>query len=185
MLVLRKGEGEPDVTAPMLFSFQRQYANSRRGRCPALTISRPTILRCGPPDACTFEKCFSSEKITFVQFEPALEAGFEDVDVFGDFVAVEAHAGFEAEGVARAEAAGADAELGAGVEECVPHLYCCGFVGGDVDLEAVFAAVAGARDEDVVDAGDLSPGEPVIFDRGEVDLGELLQGFKRARALQS
>ena len=35
-----------------------------------------------------------------------------------------------------------------------------------------------------MDAGDLAPGEPVILDRGEIDLGELLQRLERARALE-
>src|ERR1035438_5927336 len=117
-----------------------------------------------------FKKRFSSKKIALVQFEPAIQASFEDVDVFRDFVSVEAHACFEAEGIACAETAGADAKLGAGVEECVPHLYRGGFVGGGVDLEAVFAAVAGAGDEDVVNARDLTPREPVIPDGGQIDL---------------
>ncbi len=35
-----------------------------------------------------------------------------------------------------------------------------------------------------MDAGDLAPGEPVVLDCGEIDLGELLQRLQRARALQ-
>ncbi len=113
-----------------------------------------------------------------------VEAGFEDVDVLRDFVAVEAHAGFEAEGVARAQAAGSDGELRARIEQRVPHLHGGGLVGGDVDLEAVFAGVAGARDQHVGNAGDRAPGEPVILDGGEIDFGELGESLERARALQ-
>jgi hypothetical protein len=64
-----------------------------------------------------------------------------------------------------------------------PDAAAGGLVGWDVDLEAVFAGVAGASDEDVVERGpllqgELAPGEPVVFDRGEVGVGELLQrGF--------
>jgi hypothetical protein len=53
-----------------------------------------------------------------------------------------------------------------------------------VDFEAVFAGVAGARDEHVGNAGHRAPGEPVVLDRGQIDLGQLLQRLKRARALQ-
>ncbi len=87
----------------------------------------------------------------------AAEVGFEDVDGVGDFVAVEGHGGLEAEGVARAEAAGEDAELGAGLEDLAPDAGAGGLVGGDVDLEAVFAGVAGAGDHDVVEAGRPCP----------------------------
>ena len=48
----------------------------------------------------------------FVELAVAAQVGFEDVDGVGDFVAVEGHGGLEAEGVAGAEAAGEDAELG-------------------------------------------------------------------------
>ena len=120
-------------------------------------------------------------KSPFVELEPAREAGFEDVDLFGDFVAVEAHAGFEAEGVARAQAAGTNAELRAGFEQRIPHLHRRGFVGGDVDLESIFARVAGARDQHVGNARDRSPGEVVIPDGGEIDFGELLASVSSAR----
>ena len=122
--------------------------------------------------------------VAFVELEPAVETGFEDVDLLRDFVAVEAHARLKPQGVARAEAAGANAEVFSSFEQRVPHLHGGGFVRRDVDLEAVFAGVAGARDEDVGNAGDCSPREPVILDRGEIDLGELGERFKRARALQ-
>ena len=109
------------------------------------------------------------------------EACLEDVGFVGDFVAVEGHAGLEAEGVAGAEAAGDDAEFCTGFHDGGPDFFRGGDVGGDVDLEAVFAGVAGAGDEHVVDIGDLAPGEPVVLDGGEVDFGELLQGFEGAR----
>ena len=126
----------------------------------------------------------AADEVAFIELEPAREAGFEDVDVLRDFVAVEAHAGFEAEGVARAEAAGANAELCARVEESVPHVHGGGLVGRDVELEAVFAGIAGAGDDHIGDAGNCAPGEPVIFDGGEIELGELGESLERARALQ-
>ena len=65
-------------------------------------------------------------------------------------MAVERHGGLQPQGVARAEAAGQDAELRAGGEHFAPDAGAGGLVGGDVDLEAVFAGVAGAGDQDVV-----------------------------------
>ena len=60
-------------------------------------------------------------------------------------VAVEIHAGFEAQRVARAEAAGGDAER----VQLLPDAH--GILRGQHDFEAVFAGVAGARDEPAID----------------------------------
>ena len=59
-------------------------------------------------------------------------------------MAVERHLGFQAQCVARAKTAGANTELLAGIEHSAPHAL--GLLGRDVDLEAVFAGVAGASD---------------------------------------
>ena len=126
----------------------------------------------------------AADEVAFIELEPAREAGFEDINIFRDFVAVEAHAGFEAEGVARAQAAGADAELRARVEQRVPRVGGGGFVGRNVELEAVFAGVAGAGDDHIWNAGDCAPGEPVVFDGGEIEFGQFGESLKRVRALQ-
>ncbi len=151
---------------------------------PRSTISRPMILRLGPPWPAPRASASRPMKSPLSSLSQRVEAGFEDVDLFRDFVAVEAHARFEAQRVARAQAAGPDAELRARFEQRVPHLHGGGLVGGDVDLEAVFAGVAGARDQHVGNAGDRAPGEPVILDGGQIDLGQLGERLKRARALQ-
>ncbi len=132
------------------------------------------MRRFGPPDCLIGEQRVAADEFAFVQFEPAGEAGLENVDVFRDFVAVEAHARFEAQGVARAKAAGTNAELGACIEQRVPHLDGGWLVRGNVDFEAVFAGVAGARDHRIGNAGDRSPSEPVVLDGGEIGAGELL-----------
>ncbi len=111
-------------------------------------------MRFGPPAGLDCGEGFAAYEVgAFVELGVAAEIGFEDVDGVGDLVAVEGHGGFEAEGVARAEAAGQDAEFRAGCEDFVPDAAAGGLVGGDVDLEAVLAGVAGAGDHDVVEAG--------------------------------
>ena len=72
--------------------------------------------------------------------QPRLEDGGRLVDV----LAVEAHAGLEAQRVARAEPAGPQPRGPAGVEEGVPHARRRG--GRHEDLEPVLAGVARARD---------------------------------------
>lgn len=62
-------------------------------------------------------------------------------------VAVERHACFETEGVARRESGGHDPTLGSGVEQGVPDHR--GDLGVAVQLEAVLAGVPGAGDEDL------------------------------------
>ena len=54
--------------------------------------------------------------------------------------------------------------------------------GGDEDLEAVLAGVAGARDR-AADAGDLAVREPVVLDRAEIDAGQRLEDLPRLRPL--
>jgi hypothetical protein len=132
-----------------------------------------------------FEEGLAADEVAFVELEEAVEVGFKDVDGVGYFVAVEAHSGFKTEGIARAEATGTDAELLTGNEEFVPDFCGCGFVCGEIELETVFAGVAGAGDEDVGDAGDCAKCEPVIFDCGEIDGGEFAEGLKGAWALES
>ena len=53
-----------------------------------------------------------------------------------------------------------------------------GFAGRDVDLEAVLAGVAGARDARRR-AGDFAVGEPVVADARQVDRRQLLQRRQR------
>ncbi len=59
-------------------------------------------------------------------------------------MAIQRHLGFQAQRVARAQAAGLDAELYAGVQDFVPQAGS--FRRRDVDFVAIFAGVAGAGD---------------------------------------
>ena len=65
----------------------------------------------------------------------------------------------------------------------VPYAGAGGLVGGHVDFKAIFAGVAGARDQRVVQATDRAPGEPIILDRAQVHLGQFGQRLLRARSL--
>ena len=88
---------------------------------------------------------FADEIAAFVfQINRPTHACFERAGVVVHIVAVEVHAGFHAQGVARAEAAGLYAGLLQGFEECD------GFGAGQDDFDAVFAGVAGAGDKPVI-----------------------------------
>src|SRR5689334_11182070 len=73
------------------------------------------------------------------------EAGFEGILALVHVVAVQVHAGFQAQRVARTEAARRDAES----VQIAPYLH--DIFGGQHHFEAVFAGVARARDEPPVD----------------------------------
>ena len=93
-------------------------------------------------------------------------------------MAVERHLGFQAQRVARAQAARFDAEFRARLQDLVPDPH--GLAGRDVDLEAVLAGVAGASDARR-DADNLAVGEPVIFDAGQVDVASASAACRVAR----
>ena len=77
------------------------------------------------------------------------ETGFERGDGLVHVLAVEVHAGFEAQRVAAAKAARRDA----GGMEAVPHRIR--LLGGDGDLETVLSRIAGAGDQPVAVEGRL------------------------------
>ena len=96
-------------------------------------------------------------------------------------IAVEAEAHLEAKRVARAQAYGLDAELGAGLEDGVP--YPQRGLGPEVQLEAARARVSGVGDDDVRLPRQRAVGEVVVGDAGEVHGGQFLQRLQRAGAL--
>ena len=87
-------------------------------------------------------------------------------------MAVERHACFQTQRVARAQAAGLDAEFLAGVENVVPDAL--GMFRREIDLEAIFAGVAGASDAGG-NAGNRAVDEVVVTNGGEIGGGQLLQ----------
>ena len=98
-------------------------------------------------------------------------------------MAVEGHCGLQAKGIARSQAAGQQAELLTCLRHFLPYPGAGGLVGGQVDLKAILAGVAGARDEHVGKATDRAPGEPIVFDRAQIHLGQFGQRILRARSL--
>ena len=110
---------------------------------PRPRISKPTSLRVTPA-LLLLEQRVAADEIALVELDDPAEVGFERRNRGVDLVAVERHFGFQAQRVARAQAAGLDAEFRAGVHHLVPDAL--GLAGRDVDLEAVLAGVAGVRD---------------------------------------
>src|SRR5258708_3595430 len=124
-----------------------------------------------------FAYLLSSGVVVIELDDPAqirLERGRSGVNI----VAVQGHPGFEPQRVARAEAAGLDPT---GSEEFAPDPRC--HERRHVDLEAIFAGIARARD-DGRRAIHLAEGEPVVLDRAEVDVGQRLQEALGVGALQ-
>ena len=98
-------------------------------------------------------------------------------------MSVERHFGFEAQCIASAQAARKYAKILPRVEYFTPDASAGGKVSRDIDLEAILTRVAGARDQGVGNAADRPMGEPVIFDRGKIDIREFLQNLYSLRAL--
>ena len=92
---------------------------------------------------------------------------------------VERHLGFQAQGVARAEAAGDDAKLLARFHDFVPDAFAGGDVAGNVNFKAVFAGVAGAGDQRVFQSANGAVREPIIFDGVEIGVGEFAKDIDR------
>ena len=105
------------------------------------------------------------------------QPGLEGIDLFAQFVAVERHAGFQAERVAGAEAAGHDAQRLALLDDGLPDGR--GDVAAHAQLEAVFAGVAGAADDAALPLGgrmqELDPRAAVVAHPLQVDVHQRLQ----------
>ena len=99
-------------------------------------------------------------------------------------MAVEAHACLQPQRIARTKPARPNAELRARFEQGFPHLHGRWLVGRNVDLESVFARIAGARDQHIGNARPGAPREPIVLDCSQVNFGQLAQGLQRARTLQ-
>ena len=117
-----------------------------------------------------------TDEVVLLPADDPVQVRFDRGRGLVDVVAVEAHARFEAEGVARAEAARDDVDGLARLEQREPHLV--GLRGRDEDLEAVLAGVAGARDGRA-DVGDFPVAEPVVLQAREVDAGKRLEHVHR------
>ena len=139
IFVFRNGAGDPDVTTPISLTLQISTGYPSRA-IPRSTISRPIIFRFGPPDSCTTGQRIAADEIALVELQPMRQPRLEHVDVLGNLVPIQAHSRLQPQRIARAQPAGPNAELRARFHQRVPHLHRGGFVGRDVNLEAVFAA---------------------------------------------
>ena len=96
---------------------------------------------------------------------------------------IERHGRFQAKCVPCSQAARQHAKRLARFHHFLPYPGAGGFVGGNVDLEAILACVAGAGDEGVVQAADGAPCEPVVLDFGQVHLSQPGEGVFCAGSL--
>ena len=81
---------------------------------PRPRISNPTSLR-GDAAFLLLDQRVAAHEVALVELDDPAQVGFERRNGGVDFVAVERHLGFQAQRVARAQAAGLDAEFGAGL----------------------------------------------------------------------
>ena len=102
---------------------------------------------------------FGTHKGALTELDRPAQPGVERVGGLVHVVAVESQAGLQPAGVAGAEPAGKDTRVSAGLEQRPPDLD--GVLGGNEELKAVLARVAGAGDEGS-DAVDLALPEPEI-----------------------
>ncbi len=96
---------------------------------------------------------------------------------------VKRHLGFQAQCVARAEPAGNNAEFASRFHHPCPDLLARSLVGRHVDLKAIFTGITSARDQNIFQAADGAVRKPIILNRAEICVRELLQHFSRARPL--
>ena len=127
-------------------------------------------------DLLLLERFLPGERGALLHLHDPAESCFERRGGVVDVVAVKRVGHFEAERIARAEAA----RGAAGAEQGVPEGG--GVAGAAVELESILTGVAGAGDE-ALDPGDLAGGERVVGDRFELDGGEGLELRLALRAL--
>ena len=120
------------------------------------------------------------EKWGLFQFADPAKSRFPRRGGLVNFMAVEAHACFEAQSIARAEAAGNHAGGFSSLHQIVPEFFR--MFRSEIDFKSIFAGVAGARDQ-AINAAHLAEGEMIVADVVERRWRELLQDFGRARAL--
>src|SRR6266851_570971 len=100
-------------------------------------------------------------ELRLLHLAEAVEAGFPHIDRIGNLVPVERQLAFEAQRIACAQSAGHDAEFLTRSQNLIPHPSACRLIRRNVDLEAVFGGVAGARDENILQATDASTRHPI------------------------
>src|SRR5262249_14663128 len=126
-------------------------------------------------------KRVASDEVALVDLHDPAEPGLERRRLLVDVVGVEHEPLLEAGRVAGAEARREKVVRGPGGEDPTPHAL--GVAGSEIDLEAVFAGVAGAR-HDRARTRDLALGDAEARKLRELDRGQLPEHGLRARALQ-
>src|ERR1043165_778908 len=163
LLQVRRGAARSDVTDALTIDVN------------VLAVARNAALRDLEADELAAHAFFflpgervAPRKVALAELGNPAEVGFQKRRLFGDLVAVERHACFEAERVARCQTCGQDA---------------FGLLRRGVALEAVLARVARARDDGghVVNAPFA---EVVILDLRERRRGERLHDAQGFRALE-
>ncbi len=147
---------------------------------PRPRTTSPTSRRRGSASAARASASRPTKSALLREPHDAPEARFEGGRRPVQLVAVERHAGLQAERVARPEPDGDEARGAAGRDERVPHRGPRRRV--HEELEAVLAGVAGACDEGR-DPGHASLRDPVVVDRSQVEVGERGQDPRRLGTL--
>ena len=92
-----------------------------------------------------FLQTLAPDEVSLVEFGDPTQVSFQQRGGLVDFVAIQTHAGFQAQCVPRGETARQDTIIRSkisGVQHLVPKLF--GFVRGRINLEPIFAGVARA-----------------------------------------
>src|SRR5207244_9715683 len=113
---------------------------------------------------------FPSDEFALVELHDPAQVRLERRNGRVNLVAVQGHFGFQAQRVPRAQTARLDSELPAGFEDFVPDPG--GLARGDVNLNSVFARIAGARDPRR-GSGDFSIRKPIIANFVQLDSSQL------------
>ena len=138
----RNGAGPPLVTRPAFAPPTLTGYPSRPIRLSS--ISKPTSFRCSA-GLLLLRQHIAAREIALFQLADPSETGFQRRRRFVDFMPVEAHAGFQAQRIARSQPAGHQPEWLTALQQITPQLF--GSAGSEVDLEAILTGVAGARDQ--------------------------------------
>jgi hypothetical protein len=86
---------------------------------PRSVISKPTSVRFTPCGLRFFQRG-AADELGLLHLAEAVEAGFPDINRIGNFVAVEREFAFEAQRVARAQAAGDERRIPCPLQNFIP-----------------------------------------------------------------
>src|SRR5579885_1625993 len=121
------------------------------------------------------------DEISLSQLHRPAQTCLQRIGPLIKLVAVETVAGLQTQRVARAQPRRQQSPRLAGGEQVVPEPRCID--GSAIEFKAIFAGIAGARD-DAVHAVDLSRRTVIIANAREIERGKLLQDALRLRPLE-